>query len=153
MPMDLSFIAHPQAIARLGDFLKKFLTSKEWLEFRAAVAFVKRSGTKHIRDELMAFTEAGGKVRISAGIDAGGTSAEGLTDLIKAVGKPGGIFVFKNANSSTFHPKVYLFKNQDAAAVLVGSGNLTEGGLFTNYEAAVHFRLDLNDPVHAKLLA
>lgn len=150
--MELEFIAHPQGAKRLGDFLRQGLRSKEWLHFRASVAFVKRSGTKHIRDALAAFSERGGKVTFSAGVDAGGTSAEGLLDLINAVGDRGDILVFKNANASTFHPKVYLFKNATHATVLVGSGNLTEGGLFTNYEASILLKLDLADPVHVALL-
>lgn len=48
-----------------------------------------------------------------------------------------------NENASTFHPKVYVFKNETQAIVVVGSGNLTEGGLFTNYEASVVRVLDL----------
>lgn len=140
--MSLDFVAQPNATFRTGDFLKQSLADPRWTEFRAAVAFVKRSGTKHIRDSLKAFRKRGGIVKISAGVDAGGTSAEGLYDLMEAVQSRGGVFIFKNANSSTFHPKVFLFKNDTAAEVLVGSGNLTEGGLFTNYEAS--FRLFLN---------
>lgn len=141
--MGADFIAQPSGTFRVGDFLKRGLADSRWTEFRAAVAFVKRSGTKHIRDALDAFSARGAGVRISAGIDAGGTSSEGLSDLISAVGGRGNIFVFKNAGSSTFHPKVYLFRNDTAAEIVVGSGNLTEGGLFTNYEASLLLSLDL----------
>ena len=72
---------------------------------------------------------------------------------MQAVGDRGNVFVFKNANSSTFHPKIYLFKNDAAAEIIVGSGNLTEGGLFTNYEASFLVRLDLAIPENAMLLA
>jgi len=150
--MSISFIAQPKATYRIGDFIKEALSDPQWTEFRAAVAFVKRSGTKHIVALLEDFANRGGQVKISAGIDAGGTSIEGLADLVQAVGAQGTIFVFKNANSSTFHPKVYLFKNSEAAAVIVGSGNLTEGGLFTNYEASLSIFLDLNQPAQAALL-
>lgn len=151
--MSVEFIAQPQATYRIGDFLKQSFGDPRWIEFRGAVAFVKRSGTKHIRDSLEAFTKRGGAVQISVGLDAGGTSAEGLTDLLLAVSDRGNIFVFKNANSSTFHPKIYLFKNETAAEIIVGSGNLTEGGLFTNYEASFLFRLDLALPECAALLS
>lgn len=128
--MSADFIAQPSGSFRIGDFLKKGFADADWTEFRAAVAFVKRSGTKHIRDLLEAFSKRGAVVRISSGIDAGGTSAEGLSDLMSAVEGRGTVFVFKNAGGSTFHPKVYLFKNESAAEVVIGSGNLTEGGLF-----------------------
>lgn len=151
--MSVDFIAQPQATFRIGDFLKQSFADPQWTEFRAAVAFVKRSGTKHIRQPLEEFSKRGGLVKISAGVDAGGTSAEGLTDLMQAIEARGSVLIFKNANSSTFHPKIYLFKSATAAAVVVGSGNLTEGGLFTNYEASLLLRLDLAVPADAALLA
>ena len=70
-----------------------------------------------------------------------------------AIDARGSVLIFKNANRSTFHPKIYLFKSATAAAVVVGSGNLTEGGLFTNYEASLLLRLDLAVPADAALLA
>ncbi len=74
-----------------------------------------------------------------------GTSREGLTDLLDST--PGGeIFVYRNNGPSTFHPKIYLFKSATKAEVLVGSGNLTAGGLFTNYEASLAASLDLAIP-------
>lgn len=35
----------------------------------------------------------------------------------------------------TFHPKLYLFEGEQECSALVGSSNLTSGGLFTNMEA------------------
>jgi HKD family nuclease len=147
-PMDLRFIAQPKAAFRIGDFLTTSLSDPKWTEFRAAVAFVKRSGTKHVRQQLADFCARGGTAVISAGVDSGGTSAEGLSDLMNAVNGHGNVFVFNNANNSTFHPKVYFFQNDREADVVVGSGNLTEGGLFTNYEASFRVRLLREDPGH-----
>jgi hypothetical protein len=92
-------------------------------------------------------------VSLSAGIDSGGTSAEGLLDLLGALEAGGNVFIFHNANSSTFHPKIYLFKNNEKADVIIGSGNLTEGGLYTNYEASIRLKLDLAQPADRALLA
>jgi hypothetical protein len=36
----------------------------------------------------------------------------------------------------TFHPKVYLLRWTDRAEIIVGSNNLTDGGLYRNYEAS-----------------
>jgi len=77
------------------------------------------------------------KVNITIGIDAGGTSVEGLVNLMDALENRGNIWIFRNANSSTFHPKIYLFRNEELADLVIGSGNLTEGGLFTNYEGSI----------------
>jgi HKD family nuclease len=150
--MAFSLMLHPHGATRLGDVLVELLADEQWTEFRAAIAFVKRSGTKHVRDPLAAFARRGGRVKISAGIDAGGTSREGLEDLLTAIDGRGELYVFKNANSSTFHPKLFLFRNDVAARLLIGSGNLTEGGLYTNYEAGVIIALAISDAEQAALL-
>ena len=146
----MDFLGQPALSHRLGDYLKENL-SGPWTHFRAAVAFVKRSGTRHIVAELAEFSRTR-HVEIVAGIDHRGTSAEGLRDLLNAVRPNGRILVFHNLMPSTFHPKVYLFKSPDTAELLIGSGNLTEGGLFTNYEATMRLTLDLCDPDHTAVL-
>ncbi|MCA8082050.1 hypothetical protein [Burkholderia cepacia] len=104
--MAFNLTLQPNGASRLGDVLAQSFADPQWSEFRAAIAFVKRSGTKHIRVPLAAFAQRGGQVKFSAGIDAGGTSREGLEDLLAAIGETGELYVFKNANSSTFHPKI-----------------------------------------------
>ena len=146
----MDFIQQPDGPTRLGDWLIANLTGP-WTHFRAAVAFAKRSGTKHIAAPLAAFAGAN-TVEIIVGIDHGGTSGEGLRDLLQALSPSGRVLVFHNRLIHTFHPKVYLFKSGDAAEVAVGSGNLTEGGLFTNYEAGLRVALDTTDPVDAAVL-
>jgi HKD family nuclease len=91
-------------------------------------------------------------VKISVGIDHGGTSMEGLRTLLESIGNRGEIWIYHNENYSSFHPKIYLFKNDSHADILVGSGNLTEGGLFTNYEASLALSLDLTLEEHRNLL-
>lgn len=127
---------------QLGAFLLQQLTSDEWTSFRAAVAFVKSSGVRHIERPLAEFG-AQRDVAITAGVSLGGTSIEGLERLAKAV--RGRVWIFHNESGVTFHPKVYLFENTKKASLVVGSGNLTEGGLFVNYEASLRIDLDLSD--------
>lgn len=139
--MDL--IIQPGGPLRLGDFLDTHLRDKAWTEFRAGIAFAKYSGVRHIVSALSDFVGRGGSVQIAVGVDFGGTTAEGLKALIDCVGTKNEIWVYHNECGSTFHPKFYLFKHQDGHAdVAIGSGNLTEGGIFTNYEASVMLTLD-----------
>ncbi|HVD38997.1 MAG TPA: phospholipase D family protein [Solirubrobacterales bacterium] len=63
---------------------------------------------------------------------------EGLTLAISLFDE---VWVFHDPGARTFHPKVYAVEGDKSAQVVVGSGNLTKGGLFTNYEAAVHLNL------------
>lgn len=146
----ISLIAHPHGSYRLGDFLIDNLNDADWTDFRASVAFVKKSGTEFILSGLKGFAGAR-NVSISVGVDHGGSSAEGLGQLIEAVGLKGGIWVYKNS-ANTFHPKVYLFKNQGKADVIIGSGNLTKGGLFENAELGVRLKLDLTRSADVKIL-
>ena len=146
----MQFVHQPFPSGRLGDYLKDNLCA-EWTHFRAAVAFVKRSGVRHVASGLAEFARTG-HVEIIAGIDHQGTSFEGLKDLLGAVSPRGRIVIFHNRLPFTFHPKIYLFKSPTAADVMIGSGNLTEGGLFTNYEAGLRVYLDLSDSRQAAIL-
>ncbi|HEY8227074.1 MAG TPA: phospholipase D family protein [Pyrinomonadaceae bacterium] len=140
----MEFITQPFGAVRLGDFLLSHLGDPQWTVFRSAVAFAKRSGTQFIHQPLLDFSTRA-QARISVGVDLYGTSREALSDLLDAT--PGGeVFVYRNNGPYTFHPKVYLFKSAERADVLVGSGNLTRGGLFTNYEASLVVSLDLFVP-------
>ena len=112
----MEFIHQPAPSHRLGDYVKANL-SGSWTHFRAAVAFVKRSGTRHIAEAISAFARTS-HVEIVAGIDHRGTSAEGLRDLLDAARPNGRVIVFHNRLPYTFHPKVYLFKSPGAAELL-----------------------------------
>src|SRR5204863_637814 len=151
-PIVISLIHHPNGPNRLGDLLIKNLSGSSWTHFQAAVAFVKSSGVKHIKAPLQKFL-LHGQVNICAGVDLAGTSIEGLTELLDGLGTKGEGWVFHNERQSTFHPKIYLFSNATHAECLIGPGNLTEGGLFTNYEAFVHLKLDKSKPADQELFA
>ena len=147
----MKIIFQPADENRLGDFLNRNLADP-WTNFRAAVAFVKRSGVQHIERSLAAFAERG-DVQIIVGIDHRGTSFEGLQDLLAAVLPTGRVIVFHNPGWLTFHPKLFLFKSDVAAELLIGSGNLTAGGLYNNYEVGIGYTLDLAEADDAELLA
>ena len=83
---------------------------------------------------------------MTVGVSMGGSSVEGLESLLACLEGRGEILVFHNENGPTFHPKMYLFRNDRNAEVIIGSGNLTRGGLFDNYETSVALALDLDDP-------
>ena len=144
--MSLVFVPQPSTGApRLGDFLLQELENERWSQFRAAVAFARFSGVQHLSAALGQFCKRG-QLKVSVGLDLGGTSAEALNELLACTAGTGEIYVFHNRGKSTFHPKVYFFRNEASALLIVGSGNLTEGGLYTNYEASMGVHLALGDP-------
>ncbi len=146
----VEIVRQPAHSRRLGDLLQERLAG-DWTDFRAALAFVKSSGTRHLAESLAAFGR-NGRIDIVVGIDHGGTSYEGLRDLMAAAGPDARLAVFHNRLPYTFHPKVFLFKSRSSAEIFIGSGNLTEGGLFTNYEAGVRMDLDLDESDQAAVL-
>ncbi len=148
----MDMILQPEGPIRLGDFLLSHLSDSGWTEFRAGVAFVKYSGVRHIAAPLADFAKRG-RVQLCVGVDFGGTTAEGLKALLDCAGVNGEIWVYHNEAGVTFHPKLYFFKAKDGRAdVAIGSGNLTEGGIYTNYEVAMLLRLVPSSPDHRKLI-
>ena len=146
----MKFIHQPSKSDSLGSCLLHNL-AQPWTHFRAAVAFVKHSGTRHIAASLANFSKTG-SIEIIAGIDHEGTSYEGLRDLLNTVSPKGRVVILHNRMHYTFHPKIYLFKSPSSAELIIASGNLTEGGLFTNYETALRVSLNLDNPEEVGVL-
>lgn len=144
-----TFYNQPSA-HRFGTALVEAIGSPRWHAIEVGVAWVRRSGFRHIRPAIIEFLQRGGVFRISVGIDFDNTSAEGLQELL-ALREFGQVepFVCYNEATTVFHPKVYLFQNTRSARLIVGSNNLTESGLFANTEAGLEVELPINDPVIA----
>lgn len=106
-----------------------------------SVAFMNYRGLTTIRDSLAAVA---GRTTLVTGIRNGITSAQGL-QLGLEVGCS--IYVVDTGSRTTiFHPKVYLSYNTNEARLIVGSANLTVGGMTSNIEASLCLTIDLGDP-------
>lgn len=116
-------------------------------EFTVVVAWAKESGLRRIRPLLRTFRARGGIARILLGIDAGGASVEGLRAAISDFDEA---TVLHDA-SGTFHPKLYIINGEAVSVIVIGSSNLTRGGLFANYEAGVCLELDLTQDADAQV--
>lgn len=152
--MRVELIHQPDGDPRLGDVVTELLTDPNHAgsSLSAAVAFAKASGVRHLVEPLRQFLANGGTVRLAVGVDHRGTSAEGLRLLLDVVGAAGDIWIVHNEHPYvTFHPKLYLLEGETEATLILGSGNISEGGLFTNYEAAVIVGLDLRHEDDLKL--
>lgn len=115
-------------------------------------AFVGLRTILRLREPLLRHVEEGAELRTTVGIDLGGTSREVLEELLRWRGET---HVFHNTIArATFHPKAYLFERDSAATLFVGSNNLTDGGFYTNYEAATRFdfKLPADGEEYAQLL-
>lgn len=119
---------------QLGNRLIELLDTADYQTLNIVVAFAKNSGVLRIKDALEKFRKRGSKVNVYVGVDLGGTSYEALTALLLHTDS---LNVVHSETWQTFHSKIYQFVGSDKGLVIVGSQNLTCGGLWTNFESSV----------------
>ena len=59
--------------------------------------------------------------------------------------------VVHSERGQTFHSKIYQFTGEKSGLLVVGSHNLTAGGLWTNFESSVHIPIDGEKAAEAKM--
>lgn len=104
-----------------------------------SVGFMKKRGLSLIEDKLKKLY---GITEIYVGIRNGITSVQATMELVKNGVEP--YLVDVGTSSFIFHPKFYLAHNDTEAKVIIGSANLTSGGLLDNIEASTLIELDLS---------
>src|SRR5471030_45414 len=113
--------------------------------FQCMTAFAKETGLELIRKELKERLEAGLEARFIIGLNFYQTDPSVLTELLNfgkrytlelLVSRPDA----PDSAASNFHPKVYMFEDAGRTSVLIGSANLTGGGLAGNHEASILVR-------------
>lgn len=105
-----------------------------------SVAFVSESGVKQIEASLLPHAS---KATVFAGVRNDITSHQGLVVL---QGLADDLYVVDTGSRSVlFHPKLYFAKGEAHARMLIGSANLTLGGLNNNIEAGILMNFDLTD--------
>lgn len=131
--MDLRFVGQPFAAhPNLVDFIEH-ARDEQFDELKIAVAWAKKSGLGRVWDALSEFRAQGGEVTLIVGVSEGGATKEGL-QLALEICDHG--YVFHDPRR-TFHPKVYFASSSGKRSLMVGSSNLTAGGLSWNYEASI----------------
>jgi len=139
----VEFLAQPfDASTTAGSALVAMLDDPAIVEITIVVAWARFRGLARIREPLSRFRARGGTATTVVGIDEGGATAPGLK---AACDRFDAAYIFHDDNQRTFHPKIYLGQGAATAVLLVGSSNLTPGGLFSNYEASTRFTFDLPD--------
>ena len=125
--MRIEFVGSP--IKNIKHKIRYLINNSE--NVKIAVAYLKNSGLESIKQSLKENRQNNKKISIITGLDFGITDSESLLEL-------------QNMNIScniindlNFHPKLYIFENFDSATMILGSSNLSEGGLAINYEANI----------------
>lgn len=134
---DLMELMNQPFTGQLGNHLIELLNSQEYQTLNIVVAFAKNSGVLRIKESLENFRKHGGKVNVYVGVDLGGTSYEALTNLLLLTDT---LSVVHAEEGQTFHSKIYQFLGAEDGLIIIGSHNLTGGGLWTNFETSVHIQ-------------
>lgn len=114
-------------------------------ETKIAVAFLKYSGIQVIKSSLIHTIEQGHQFEIIVGLDFKTTDPQAMKFFIDLKNNYQNVRFFcygdrgENKTNIIFHPKIYLFKNQKESTCIIGSTNLTKGGLLSNFEVNTIF--------------
>lgn len=104
-----------------------------------SVAFAKSQGVSIIKQAL---EKSEGKSTVFVGIRNGITSFQALEMILETGAK---LYVVDTGSHTTiFHPKMYLARFEKSVTVIIGSANLTLGGLCNNIEASSILERDLS---------
>jgi len=124
-----------------------------WDTLDIAVAWVRASGMAYLSNRLANFLRQGGQLSVIVGIDIQNTTREGLQALLdlEQYGRCE-TFVYHNEAGGVFHLKLYLFRNEEEARLIVGSNNITQSGLYVNIEAGLQVDTDVNASVVTQAL-
>lgn len=151
--MELKFIGQgldPESDITAGNFIIDSLESNHYNSFNAFVAFVSTGGLKNIIEEMLAFREAGGEIKLYLGVNLNATSKEALEKLLEYQIES---YVVFSPNSIIYHPKIYTFEGDERKRAIIGSANMTEKGLFQNIEASVCVDFESTDENGSEFLA
>ncbi len=115
------------------------------IDTQIAVAFLKYTGIKVIEKSLKTSLNNDGKFEIITGLDFKTTDPKSILYFINLKKLHPNLKFYcygdrkSNKTSIVFHPKIYLFNNGKETTSIVGSANMTGGGLLTNFEVNTIF--------------
>ena len=117
--------------------VNNLLSIPEVENYLFGLAFARRNGVERIKNNL---EKVSSDTQVFIGIRNGVTSIQSIFLFFKIGIVP---FVVDTAsNSKIFHPKIYVAYGNTKAHVILGSANLTYGGLNQNIEASSYIKLD-----------
>lgn len=133
--MELQFIGQPEThCPNALDFLIAGLDDPLLTELWIASAWVHAPGVALLAPSLRRFRARGGRAQLICGLSLGSATVEGLEAARQEFDQ---VSVAFDPSGRTVHPKLYLLLGAAKACMLVGSQNLTAGGLVTNHEAGL----------------
>ncbi len=137
---ELEFILQAVTTANHAKALRALLALPNPTEILVSVAFVKEPGLDAIEE---AIKPVAAKAKFFIGIRNDITSIQAVKRLLAMKVKL--YAVDTGSRSILFHPKLYLAASGSRATVIIGSANLTFGGLHNNIEVSTRVNLNLSN--------
>src|SRR3989304_8908481 len=119
-------------------------------DVRIAVAFVSRRGLATIDPALTAAVQAGATAEFLVGLDMRATEPEALKALLDRTRDTDRVALYCYTSVTTagiYHPKLYVSRAGYQVTSIVGSSNLTAGGVKKNVEVNVLIESDIRDEI------
>lgn len=141
----------------LGQILEEQFRSMQWNRIDIAVAWINEAvfagaSGQDGYDFFSAFEDfldvEGNTINITFGNSLHGSEREGIQHLINIrEAQPNRLLnIYMYNGRETFHPKVFLFSNEERARLVVGSTNLSNAAMMYNFEAL----LSIEQPIESQ---
>lgn len=127
----------------IGDVVKQKMQNANKVQI--AVAFLKYTGIEVIEESMKQCLNNDGSFELITGLDFKTTDYKSLQYFINLKKEYSKVNFYcfgdkrKNKTNIVFHPKIYLFEKEIETTGIVGSTNMTKGGLMTNFEVNTVF--------------
>ncbi|MCH8616351.1 phospholipase D family protein [Sphingomonas sp. SM33] len=135
--------------------LNRLLRTPGLKSVRFCVAYARWDGIGLISESLESFLSNGGSFDSIFGAGNGVTTPDalyyGLALGARFPGRTYAGFVEDTYQNAIFHPKIYEFRFENEVVALLGSANLTGGGLSRNSELGAELRCPMGQPFEKQL--
>ncbi len=142
---ELDFILQAVTTANHAAAIQELLQLPNPTQAVVSVGFVKEAGLDAVE---AAIKPLAAKARFFVGIRNDITSIQAVKRLLAM--KVELYAVDTGSRHVLFHPKLYFAANANQATVIIGSANLTFGGLHNNIEVSTRVKLDLSQEADQK---
>jgi HKD family nuclease len=109
-------------------------------DVKVAVAFASSGGLKLLRPSIDSALQSGASLEFLVGLDMHATEPDAINELYALSNSASKLQLscyIGIGPGAIYHPKMYLFRSGNGATAIVGSSNLTQGGLKRNVEVNV----------------
>lgn len=147
--LDTALLTNAPGEPRVGSQILAEVQSADRID--VVMAFIRRSGIRHLVEELARHCATGRELRVLTTTYTGSTEAEALDELEKLGAQ---IKISYDETSTRLHAKAWLFHREtECSTAYIGSSNLTHSAQVSGLEWNVRFSAIRNKPVVDKVAA